>query len=102
MPWQIIQNLIHERESWSNEQILEELRSLPVLPSEDYYNHAEQDDEYKRLDQILSVYLAIVGLAQIRHLVDAIPLLLERASYGDFGETMRGLPNALFRIADIG
>jgi hypothetical protein len=102
MPWQIIQNLVREREDWSNEQILEELRSLPVLPDENYYYNAQQDDEYRRMDQALDTYLAILGLAGIRHLVEAIPLLLERASYGDYGETMRGLPNALFRIADIG
>lgn len=102
MPWQIIQNLFRERESWSDEQILEELRSLPVLPDEDYYYNAEEDEEYKRMALALDTYLAIVDLARARHLIDAIPLLLERASYGDFGETMRSLPDCLYHIADIG
>jgi hypothetical protein len=100
MPGQIIRNLIREREDWTDEQILEELRSLPVLPDENYYSNAEQDDEFWRMEQALKIYLAILSLAEIRHLVKAIPLLLERASYGDIGETMRGLPNALFRIAN--
>lgn len=101
MPWQIIQNLVREREDWTNEQILEELRSLPVLADESYYHNGEQDDQYERMTQALYTYLAILAEAKTRHLVDAIPLLLERASYGDFGETMRGLPKALFRIANI-
>ena len=43
-------------------------------------------------------FLAFAELARQRRLRAAIPLLLERASYGDPGETMRGLRHTLEAI----
>ena len=43
-PIDIINRLAKERRSWSDEQILDELRLLPVLPDEDYYDSVRADD----------------------------------------------------------
>ncbi len=84
--------LYSERMTWSDQQILAELQALPVLPDEDdpLWNEASWSQ--------VALFLALAGQAATRKLTAAIPLLLERASYGDRGETMRGLRHYLERI----
>jgi hypothetical protein len=46
------------------------------------------------------LYVAHADLARARRLIGAIPLLYERASYGDPGEMMRGLRHQMEAIVD--
>jgi hypothetical protein len=96
-PADIIGELFQERESWSNDQILSELASLRVLPDEYLYlerswfgpDNPAWDDPLVVQQALL--YLTLAGLVEERKLRQGVPLLLERASYGDMGEAMRGL-----------
>ncbi len=84
------------RLEWTDEAVLAELQSLPALPDEDNQQGETNplwDDPLVR--QQLAIYLAIADLVYERKLRGGVPLLLERASYGDMGETMRGLRHSL-------
>ena len=87
------------RSGQPDDVILAELQSLPILPDEDirvghrFLTNPHWDDPYIRKQ--LAIYLAIADLVYERKLRAAVPLLLERASYGDMGETMRGLRHSL-------
>ena len=77
----------------SDEEVLTALAALPVL--------ADEDDpcwtaEY--WNAVAYPYLALADVAGERRLRAAIPLLLERACFGDPGEIMRGLRNTLEAI----
>ncbi len=92
-PATVIERLKAERHSRTNDELLRELESLPVLPSED--SPAWNDDSQW---QLADLFLALGDLAAERQLRPAVPLLLERACYGDPGEIMRGLRHVLEAI----
>jgi hypothetical protein len=105
-PTDVVQELVDERQTWSDDEILAELSSLPALPPE--YLYLEGDwygpdnpawDDPKILKQ-MDIYLASAKLVEERKIKRGVLLLLERASYGDFGETMRGLRHYLERAYD--
>jgi hypothetical protein len=101
-PWQLIQEQINLRSNWSDEAILAEIEALPVLPDE--YNEQSDiplDDSHwlePETDRLLTRYLALVDIVRNRKLRTGVPLLMERASYGDMGETMRGVWGALSSV----
>jgi hypothetical protein len=89
------QVLVEARSSWSDEAVLAELKALPVLPDEDdpAWNDA-------RIWKAAALYDALADVAATRQLHAAIPLLLERACYGDPYEMMRGLRHKLEAIVN--
>jgi len=87
-PAEIIQNLYNQRISWSDEAVVSELVSLPALPDELELESLPNGDE--ALNN-LYLYLALTSLVGTRRLKQGVRFLLERASFGDFGETMRGM-----------
>lgn len=93
-PAAAIARLAAEREARSDEEILAELSALPALPDED--DRAWDDGRVWRQAYL---FQALADVASARQLHPAIGLLLERASYGDPGEMMRGLRHALEGIA---
>jgi HEAT repeat protein len=93
-PAQFINALFEERRNWSDDQILSELKALPVLPDENVFMESEREQDWRNL----YLFLALADQAAERQLQPALPLLLERASYGDPGETMRGLRHSLEAI----
>lgn len=97
-PNEFIERLKAERQNRTNEQILDELSSLPVLPDEEEYETASEES-IDQMEHHLWVYLALLRIARDRHLKESVPLFLERASFGDMGETMRGLPDILYHVA---
>ena len=90
-PAEHINALYEERSAWSDEEILAELRALPVLPDE--HDPAWNDERTWR--EHADLFVALADVAATRRLRAAAPLLLERACYGDPGEMMRGLRNNL-------
>lgn len=94
MPHEIIADLAAARESHSDSEVLAELAALPPLADEDDPCW-EQDDYWRR---VAYPYLALANIAAARRLRSAIPLLLDRACYGDPGEIMRGLRHNLEAI----
>lgn len=97
-PYKIIENLFEQRRSCSDEEILSELAALPVLPDEDDLMN-QKDWDNNDWDNVF-LFLALADQAAVRRLRPALALLLERASYGDPGETMRGLRHSLEAIVD--
>ncbi len=95
-PIDIIRAMIQQRRGNSDEEILDELAGLPVLPDEE---DPAWNDNKVWMEEAYP-YLALADLASERRLKAAIPLLLERACYGDPGETMRGLRHNLERIVN--
>ncbi len=88
--------LIEKYRAYSNEALLVELTSLPVLPD-------EKDPGWKDLQTWVDLacpYLALAHIMGERRLEGAIIPLLEKASYGDPGEIMQGLRHTLERIVD--
>src|SRR4051794_32009040 len=78
----------------TDEEVLAELAALPALADGDDPRWGK--DEYWQT--VAYPYLALANVATERRLVGAIPLLLERACYGDPGEIMRGLRHRLEAI----
>src|SRR5688572_29865330 len=81
-------------EAWRgrpDEDVLAALRSIPPLVDED--DASWNDNAYWM--GVAYPYLALAGVAAERRLLPAIGLLLERACFGDPGETMRGLRHDL-------
>jgi hypothetical protein len=103
-PWQLIQEASDLRSTWSDEAIMAEIQTLPVLPDE--YNEdsdALLDDSHwmdPELQEQLTIYLALVKVVSEHKLRAAVPLLMERVSYGDMGETMRGVWGSLASAYD--
>jgi hypothetical protein len=94
-PIETITRLYEERLSWSDDAILEELAGLAVLPDEDDPAWAREE-----IWQNADLFIALAKIAASRRLHPALLLLLERASYGDPGEMMRGLRHNLERIVE--
>ena len=91
-----LQALIEQRKTWTDEAILDELRALSVLPDEDdplWNEDATWRDHF-------DVYDALSKIAAERKLRPAVLLLLERSSYGDPYEIMRGLRHTLEGIVN--
>ncbi len=95
-PHEVIAALVTEFDRDSDEGLLSRLRALPPLADEE--DRCWLSDSY--WGEIAYPYVALADLAASRKLRSAIPLLLERASYGDPGEIMRGLRHALEAIVN--
>jgi hypothetical protein len=93
-PHEEISALAEELRGLSDEQLLLELRRLPVLPDE-----LAEDWRSDETWGVARRYVALGDVAAERKLRSAVRLLLERASYGDRGEMMRGLRHVLEAIA---
>jgi hypothetical protein len=95
-PNDVIDGIAAEFSSSSDLEVLAALTELPPL--------ADENDECWRTEdyweRIAYRYLALADVASERRLRPAIPLLLDRACYGDPGETMRGLRHRLEAIVD--
>jgi hypothetical protein len=88
--------LFEQRQAATDEAILAELAALPVLPAENDPAWEDERTWYELADR----FTALADVAAHRRLYAAIPLLLERASYGDPGEMMRGLRHCLEAIVN--
>lgn len=94
MPNKIIDEMTVARRALSDESILAELATIPPLMDED--NPGWDAEAYWQ--RVAYPYLALCNIAAERRLPAAIPLMLERACYGDPGEIMRNLCHALEAI----
>jgi hypothetical protein len=90
-----IAELKSARSAWTDEELLSELAATPPLADEN--DSCWQDESYW---QTANLYLALADLTADRKLRPAIKLLLERASYGDPNEIMRGLRHNLEAIVN--
>ncbi len=93
-PHEIIQELYKARLEWLDEAILAELEALPGLPDENdgpWFGTSSCMWQQEQTQQDASLYLALARHVEKRRLKRGVRLLLERASYGDFGEIMRGM-----------
>lgn len=95
-PYELIRELVVERASWSDAEVLAELEHLPPLADED--DPVWKDESYWR--EPAYRYVALCDIAAERKMLPAGRLLLERACNGDPGEIMRGLINCLEEIFD--
>lgn len=80
----------------SDEEVLAALGALEPLPDE---SDARWNDRSFWLD-VAHRFLGLAEVAQSRKLRAAVRLILERASYGDPGEAMRGLRHVCESIFD--
>lgn len=93
-PYQTIQRYFKERAGWSDAAILDELVCLPPLPDETsgfWFGTMSWEWQEATSQEQLTRYLALADHVAERRLWEGVRLLLERASFGDFGETMRGM-----------
>jgi hypothetical protein len=96
MPYQIIDEMTAIRRRSSDKKILAELAMIPPLADQD--DPCWDREEYWH--QVAYPYLALWTIAAERRLRAAIPLMLERACFGDPGEIMRNLCHALEAIVE--
>jgi hypothetical protein len=89
-PHELIRDLVAERASWSDADVIAEIEQLPPLADEG--DQVWSDQGYWRDFAYRNV--ALSDVAAERQLRPAVRLLLERASNGDPGEMMRGLRHA--------
>jgi HEAT repeat protein len=94
MPYQIIDDLTVARAQLSDAEVLAELSAIPPLADED--DPCWNDDGYWH--RVAYPYLALWNVAAERQLRAAIPLILDRACFGDPGEIMRNLCHAVEAI----
>lgn len=94
MPYQIIDDLAAARSKWSDAEVLAELADIPPLADES--DPCWEDDRY--LHRIAYPYLALWNVVAGRRLRVAVPLILDRACFGDPGEIMRNLCHAVEAI----
>jgi hypothetical protein len=90
-PYQIIERMVELRRGRSDADILAELMALPPLSDED--DPCWETEKYWL--EVAYPYIALSDLVAARKLRDAIPMLLDRACFGDPGEIMRGLRHRL-------
>lgn len=95
-PYQIIERMVELRRGRSNADILAEIEALPPLDDE---GHPSSGNEEYWLE-VAYPYLALADVAAERRLRAAVPVLLDRACYGDPGEVMRGLRHSLEAAVD--
>lgn len=95
----LIQDEAERRANQSNADLLRDLALLSPLPDEYVWfgitGHDNPLSGEPETEQQLITFLAMAGLVAERKLREGVSLLLEKASYGDMGETMRGLRHAL-------
>jgi len=89
-PYELIQDLVAQRASWSDADVMAELEQLPPLADED--DPVWDNEDY--WNDFAYRYIALSDVAAERRLRPAVRLLLERACNGDPGEIMRGLRHA--------
>jgi hypothetical protein len=94
MPYQIVDDLVAARAGLSDAEVLAELAAISPLADED--NACWRDDAYWH--RVAYPYLALWGVAAERRLRAAIPLILDRACFGDPAEIMRGVCHAVEAI----
>jgi hypothetical protein len=107
-PYQTINDLVQMRKKWSNEQILTELASLEPLPDEFAENEegfkidSEWDNEEtcEKALNLAYLFVAHCDIAVYRQIELSVPLLLERACYGEVGELLRGIDKAFYHIVN--
>jgi hypothetical protein len=90
-PDQIIEHMVELRKGRSDAEILAELEALPPLSDED--DPCWETEEYWL--EVAYPFMAFADLVAARRLRDAVPMLLDRACFGDPGEIMRGLGHCL-------
>jgi HEAT repeat protein len=95
-PYQIIDEMTTARSHLSDSEVLAELAAISPLADED----DPCWDTEKYWHQVANPYLALGNIAAERRLKAAIPLMLERACYGDPGEIMRNLCHVLEGIVE--
>lgn len=96
-PYQIIDDLAAARAALSDAEVLAELASIPQLADE--ADPCWDDDGYWHC--VAYPYLALWNVAAERRLRDAVPLILDRACFGDPGEIMRNLCHAVEAIVKL-
>jgi hypothetical protein len=89
-PHELIRDLVVERASWSDADIIAEIEQLPPLADEG--DPVWNDESY--WSGLAYRFVALSDVAAERRLRPAVRLLLERACHGDPGEMMRGLRHA--------
>lgn len=87
LPHELIRDLVVERASRSDADIVAELQQLPPLADE----VGTVWDEQSHWWGVANLYVALGDVAAERKLRPAVRLLLERACNGDPGEMMRGM-----------
>jgi HEAT repeat protein len=96
MPYQIIDDLAARWGDVADEEVLVKLAAIPPLADEE--DGSWESDDYWQT--VAYPYLALWQLAATRRLRAAIPLMLDRACFGDPGEIMRNLCHALEAIVE--
>lgn len=96
MPYQIIDDMTVARAKLSDAEVVAELAAIPPLADED--EPCWDDDSYWH--RVAYPYLALWNVAAERRLRAAIPLILDRACFGDPGEIMRNLCHAVEAIVN--
>ncbi len=94
MRYQIIDEMAAAHAESTDAQILAELAAIPQLADEP--DPCWNEDGYWR--RVAYPYLALWNVAAERRLRDAVPLILDRACFGDPGEIMRNLCHAVEAI----
>jgi hypothetical protein len=92
-PHELTRDLVAERASWPDADVIAEIEQLPMLADE---VDPVWDDETYWTD-VAYRYVALIDVVAERRLRPAVRLLLERACNGDPGEMMRGLRHAFER-----
>ena len=96
MPYQIIRSLAAGYAPLSDAEVLAELAAIPPLA--DGSDSCWNDRSYWH--NVAYPYLALWDVAAKRKLRAAIPLILDRACFGDPGEIMRNLCHTIEAIVD--
>ena len=96
MPYQIIDEMTTDGQRLSDEEALAELAALSPLADED--DACWDSDRYWQ--EVAYPYFALWNIAAVRRLEAAIPLMLDRACFGDPGEIMRNLCHVLKAIVN--
>jgi hypothetical protein len=86
-PAKTIDAVVNEMASASDDQVIAALAALEALPDE---SDSRWNDETFWFT-VAYRFLGLAAVARVRKLRPAVRLILERACYGDPGETMRGL-----------
>jgi HEAT repeat protein len=94
LPYQIIDDLTAARSGLSDDEVLAELAAIRPLADEN--DPCWEDEGYWH--RVAYPYLALWNIAAERRLRAAVPLILDRACFGDPGEIMRDLCHALEAI----
>ena len=86
-----LRDLAAEYDKLRDAKVLAKLRAIPSLPDES--DEASWNQRF--WDNVVYPSLALWKVVGTRRLHNAIPLILDRACFGDPGETMRGMCHTL-------